>query len=56
MALLPSQCLDTIVRLTIPGFPYNLLPVSCGDIAWIKKKILGLVLAWKSGRFYPLRI
>jgi hypothetical protein len=35
-------------KLTIPGFPYNCLPVSCGDISFLKK-ILGLVLAWKSG-------
>ncbi len=29
------------------GFPYNLLPVSCGDIGL--EKILDLVFAWKSG-------
>jgi hypothetical protein len=35
---LPSQCSDIInpklstVKLTIPRLPYNLLPVSCGDI------------------------
>jgi len=43
-------------KLTIPGFPYNCLPVSCGDIGSLKK-ILGLVLAWKSGlkvSFLPL--
>jgi hypothetical protein len=34
-------------RALLPGFPYNCLPVSCGDIGF--KKILGLVLAWKSG-------
>jgi hypothetical protein len=45
---LTQNCL----RLTIPGFPYNLLPVSCGDIGF--KKILDLVLAWKSGLKVPL--
>jgi hypothetical protein len=34
-------------KLTIPGFPYNCLPVSCGDIGFFL--ILGLILAWKSG-------
>ncbi len=24
-------------KLTIPGFPYNILPVSCGDIGFLKK-------------------
>jgi hypothetical protein len=32
------------LKLEIPGFPPNCLPVSCGDIVF-KKKILGLVLA-----------
>ncbi len=40
------------LKLTKPGFPYNLLPVSCGDIGF--KKILGLGLAWKSGLKVPL--
>jgi hypothetical protein len=40
---LTQNCL----KLTIPGFPFNLLPVSCSDVGF--KKILGLVLAWKSG-------
>ncbi len=40
---LTQNCL----KLTIPGFTYNLLPVSCGDIGF--KKSLGQVLAWKSG-------
>jgi hypothetical protein len=39
--LLPSQCSDIInsncLKLTIPGFPYNLLPVSCDDIGFLKK-------------------
>ncbi len=38
-----SNCL----KLTIPGFSYNCLPESCGDIGLINK-ILGLILAWKS--------
>ncbi len=42
-SLLTPNCL----KLTIPGFLYNCLPVSCGDIGF--KKILGLVLTWKSG-------
>jgi hypothetical protein len=37
--------------LTIPRFPHNCLPVSCGDNGF--KKILGLVLAWKSGLKVP---
>jgi hypothetical protein len=24
-------------KLTIPGFPYNLLPVSCGNIGFLKR-------------------
>ncbi len=36
------------LKITIPGFLYNCLPVSCGDIGFIKK-ILGLVLDCKSG-------
>ncbi len=39
---------DTVLKLTIPGFPYYFLPVSCGYIGFLKK-IFGLVLAWKSG-------
>ncbi len=42
-------------KLTIPGYPHNCLPVSCVDIGF--KKILGLVLAWKSSlkvSFLPL--
>jgi hypothetical protein len=35
------------LKLTIPGFPYNLCPVSCGDVGF--KKCLGQVLASKSG-------
>ena len=34
------------------GYPYNLLPVSCGDTSF--KKSLGQVLAWKSGLNVPL--
>jgi hypothetical protein len=30
--LLTQNCL----QLTIPGFPYNLLPISCGDIGFKK--------------------
>ncbi len=42
MALLPSQCSDNInsklaFKLTIPGFPNNLLPVSFGNIGVLKK-------------------
>ncbi len=47
-ASLSPNCL----KLTIPGFPHNCLPVSCGDIGF-KTKILGLVLAWKSGPKVP---
>jgi hypothetical protein len=47
-ASLSLNCL----KLTIPGFPYNCLPVSCGDIGF--KKSLGLVLAWKSALKVPL--
>ncbi len=32
-ASLSLNCL----KLTIPGFPYNCLPVSCGDIGYLKK-------------------
>jgi hypothetical protein len=38
--------------LTIPGYPYNLLPVS--DEIGFKKKITGQVFAWKSGLKVPL--
>jgi hypothetical protein len=38
--------------LTIPGFPYNLLPVSYGEIGF--KKIIVQVLAWKFGYKMPL--
>jgi hypothetical protein len=55
-ALLPSQCSDTLtqncLRLTIPRFLYNCLPVSCSDLALTK--FLGLVLAWKLGLNVPL--
>ncbi len=47
-ASLSLNCL----KLTIPGFLHNCLPVSCGDIGF-KKKILGLLLAWKSGLKVP---
>ncbi len=40
-------------KLTKPGFPYTLPPVSCGDIGF-KKKILCLVMALKSGLKVPL--
>jgi hypothetical protein len=46
-ASLSLSCL----KLTIPGFPHNCLPVSCGDIGL--KKILSLVLAWQSGLKVP---
>ncbi len=45
--------LVTTFKLFIPGVPHSCLPVSCGD----NGKILGLVLAWKSGLngpFLPL--
>ena len=48
-ASLSLNCL----KLTILGFLHNCLPVSCGDIGFLKK-ILGLVLAWKSGLKVPL--
>jgi hypothetical protein len=41
------------VKLAIPGFPYNPLPVSCGDIGFLKKS-RGQLLAWKSGLKVPL--
>jgi hypothetical protein len=41
------------LKLTMPGFPYNCLPVSSGDMGFLKK-IIGLVLAWKSGLGVPL--
>jgi hypothetical protein len=44
--------LQNCFKLFIPGFPYNLLPVSCGDIGF--KKSLAQVLAWKSGLKVPL--
>jgi hypothetical protein len=45
---LTHHCLE----LTMSGYPYNLLPVSCGDTSF--KKSLGQVLAWKSGLKVPL--
>jgi hypothetical protein len=48
-ASLSLNCL----KLTIPGCPCNCLPVSCSDIDFLTK-ILGLVLAWKSGLKVPL--
>jgi hypothetical protein len=47
-ASLSPNCL----KLTIPGFPYHCLPVSCGDTSFFL--ILGLVLDWKSGLKAPL--
>jgi hypothetical protein len=47
-ASLSLNCL----KLTIPGFPHTCLPVSCGDIGFLKK-ILGLVFPWKSGLKVP---
>ncbi len=43
-ALLSSQCSENCPKLTIPGFPHNLLPVSFCDIGFLKKGI-GQVLA-----------
>ncbi len=40
------------LKLTITGYPYNCLPVFCGDIGI--KKIPGLLLTWKSGLKVPL--
>jgi hypothetical protein len=40
------------LKLTITGFPYNLLLASCGDIGFLKKNI-GQVLVWKSGLKVP---
>ncbi len=50
-ALLSLKCL----KLIIPGsgFPHNCLPVSCGDTDTGFKKILGLILAWKTGLKVP---
>jgi hypothetical protein len=45
-----SLSLDCI-KLNIPGFPHNCIPVSCGDSGF--KKILSLVLARKSGLKVP---
>jgi hypothetical protein len=43
----------TQIGLTIPGFPYNCLPVSCGDFGLLKI-FQGLVLAWICGLKVPL--
>ncbi len=51
-ALTVSRVTQNCLKLTLSGFLYNLLPVSCGDISFIK--ILGLVLALKSGVKVPL--
>ncbi len=51
----PSSGVQTVLTrycLNIPGFPYNLLPVCCGNTGFKKK--LGLVLACKSGLRVPL--
>ncbi len=40
------------LKLAIPGFPHNCLPISCGNDGFLKK-ILGLELAWKSGLKVP---
>jgi hypothetical protein len=47
-ASLSLNCL----KLTTTRFPYNCLPVSCGGIGF--KKILAIVLVWKSGLKVPL--
>ncbi len=47
-ASLSLNCL----KLIIPGFPHNCLLLSCEDIG-LFKKVLGLVLAWKSGLKVP---
>ncbi len=43
-----TSLIQNWLKLPISGFPYNCLPVSCGDIHFLKV-ILCLVLAWKSG-------
>ncbi len=43
-----SSLSPNCLMLTIPGFLHNCLLASCGDIGFLTK-ILGLVLAWKSG-------
>ncbi len=43
----------TQICLTIPGFPYNCLPVSCGDFGLLKI-FQGQVLAWIRGLKVPL--
>jgi hypothetical protein len=47
-ASLTQNCLE----LTISGFPYDCLPVSCGGNGF--KKIVGRVFAWESSLKVPL--
>jgi hypothetical protein len=48
-----SSLTQNWLKLTKPGFRYNLLSVSCGEICIFKHRI-GQVLAWKSGLLYCL--
>ncbi len=51
---MPSQCSDIVnakLSLTLPRFLYNLLPVPCGHISFLKSR--GHVLAQKSGLRVP---
>ncbi len=50
-ASLSLNCL----KLIIPGYYHNCLPVSCGDTGFLKKN-LGLVLAQKSGLKVPFLV
>jgi hypothetical protein len=37
--LMPSLCSGPHYFKILPGFPYNLLPISCGDIGFKRSKI-----------------
>jgi hypothetical protein len=44
---------QNFLKLILSGIPYNILPISCGDIGFLKRN-LGQVLAGKSGLKVPL--
>jgi hypothetical protein len=44
---------QNFLKLILSGIPYNLFPVSCGDIGFLKRN-LGQVLGGKSGLKVPL--
>ncbi len=52
MCFVQTSLTQNCLKITIPGFFYNLLPLSCGEIGYFKK-IPGLVLTWKSGLKVP---